>query len=120
MGGGMKPAFTHPLHLMMGFILWSLWFVCVYAGLSLACILLPASHSLGTFSWVNILLLIFTLLITACLLMLALRCWRAPVSEGERRKLHLFITKVSAAVYLSAAIATITIGLPIVVLSPCG
>ena len=33
--------FTHPIHLIVGLTLWSVWFVAVYSGLSVACAVNP-------------------------------------------------------------------------------
>lgn len=74
---------VHPVQLVMGFIVWSLWFVAAYAGLSVACSLAPPP-SVSAWTWINLLLLGLTLIITALLLACAWRCWRAAASLPER------------------------------------
>ncbi|MGM0421516.1 MAG: hypothetical protein ACQEQL_00300 [Pseudomonadota bacterium] len=115
----MKFAFTHPLHLMIGLIIWSLWFITIYGGLSVACQITSSPTSLGPLSWINIVLLIFTVLIFAVLLTLSFRCWRSPKPTGKHIRQHAFTLHVSAALYLAAAIATLAIGLPTLLLPPC-
>lgn len=114
----MKLAFTHPLHLVIGFIIWSLWFIGVYGGVSLACMASATPETLTATSWINIVLMIFTLLTVAVLLILAYKCWREPVPEGAKKQ-HHFTLRLSAALYLSAAISTLAVGLPILALPPC-
>ncbi len=39
--------FTHPIHLAVGLTLWSVWFVAVYSGLSVACAVTPPPPEAG-------------------------------------------------------------------------
>ncbi len=105
---------SHPLQLPMGLIIWSLWFVIMYASLSVACAFVPPDSALGPRTWINGLLLILTLVVTLLLTLLAVRNWRAP-GDGHRR----FVARVSAGIYFAAAIATLGVGLPVVALPPC-
>lgn len=111
------PRFTHPVHLVLGFIIWSFWFVAVYGGLSVACAVAPPGDALGAATAINVWLLLLTFLTTALLLYLAFRCWRAaaPGMQGLLR----FLPQVAAGAYLAAAIATFAVGLPAMVLPPC-
>ena len=118
MGTFMKIPFTNPVHLIMGMMIWALWLVLIYAGLSLGCIAAPEPESLSPFSWLNIALLIFTVNVSAFLLWMALRCWRYEPPESNEKQ-SLFILRVSAGIYLASAIATLVAGLPILVLPPC-
>ncbi len=109
---------THPLHLVMGFMIWALWLVLIYAGLSLGCMAAPAPETMGAHSWLNIALLGFTLIVAALLLWLGIRCWRSPPPEDNETQ-ACFILRVSGAVYLCAAIATLAGGIPTLMLPPC-
>lgn len=106
---------SHPLQLAMGLIIWSLWFVLIYAGLSVACSFTPPAAELQVTSWINALLLAVTILTTTLLGHCAYRCWRVPEAPGNRQ----FVARVATGVYLVASGATLAIGLPISVLPPC-
>jgi len=108
-------ALTHPLQLALGLIIWSGWFVLVYSVLSIGCEFAMPDNSLSPFNWLNALLLVLTLITTGLLGFLAWHCWRAPVPSGNRQ----FIARVAAGIYLVAAIATLAVGLPVLVLPPC-
>lgn len=109
---------THPLHLVIGFMIWTLWLVLIYAGLSLGCMAATSPETLGAQSWLNITLLGFTLIVAALLLWLGVRSWRSPPPEKNEKQAR-FILRVSAAVYLCAAIATLAGGIPTLMLPPC-
>jgi hypothetical protein len=106
---------THPLQLALGLIIWSAWFVLIYSVLSIACEFATLDEALHSRNWLNGLLLILTLVTTAFLLFLAWRCWRAATPPGHKQ----FITRVAAGIYLVAAISTLAVGLPTLVLPPC-
>ncbi|MFC0711431.1 hypothetical protein [Azorhizophilus paspali] len=110
----MRPG--HPLQLALGLIIWSLWLVAVYAGLSLSCLSVWPDARLGVGSWLNELLGSLTLLIAAWLFGCAWRLWRMPPPILAARR---FVVRVGAWVYLLAAVATLFVGLPIMALPPC-
>lgn len=103
------------VQLVLGFAIWSLWFVSLYAALSLGCAFAPPAGSSGPFTWINAMLLVLTLPIVALLLGLAWRCWQARAQTDHRR----FVVRLAAALHLVAAIATLAIGVPVLVLPPC-
>lgn len=108
----------HPLQLALGLIVWSLWFLGVYAGLSVACAVAPPDISRGAITWINGVLLAPTLAVAALLLYWGGQCWRASgASEGNPRK--RFIARVGAGVHLAGAVAALAIGLPLLRLPPC-
>lgn len=116
--------FTHPLHMVNGFIIWAFWLTLVYAGLSLSCMATPSPETLAPYSWINIALLVFTLLITALLVWLALCCWRSisPQNQAQHEnvdKQTRFTLRVATAVYGFGAAATLIGVIPMVMLSPC-
>jgi hypothetical protein len=108
-------AAVHPIQMVMGFIIWSLWFVTVYAGLSVACELTPPPVSLGAINWLNGSLLLITLFTALLLIALARRCWRARPTTDNRQ----FVVRVSVGGYLMAAIATLAVGWPMLSLPSC-
>ncbi len=71
----------HPLQLTLGLIVWSVWFVALYGGLSVACAVAPPAATLGALTWINGLLLLLTLATTALLAYWAHGCWRAAGGE---------------------------------------
>lgn len=106
----------HPFQLVLGPIIWALWFVAVYATLSVGCSVAPPAVDSGAVTWLNGALLILTALVTLLLAGAAVWCWRASSqgSNGER-----FFSRVAASIYLLMAVATFLGGTPIVVLPPC-
>jgi hypothetical protein len=108
---------THPLQLVLGLIIWALWFVVIYGGLSVACEVAPPDVSSGAYTWINGSVLLLTLLTTGFLLVLATLCRRVALRKGPGT--IRFITGVAAGIYLASAVATLVIGLPVVALPPC-
>jgi hypothetical protein len=106
------------MHLVLGLLVWSLWFVALYGGLSVACSVAPPPVADGAVTWINAVLLLITLPTIALLSWAALRCWQAtPPAEttAERR----FIGRQAAALYALAAALTFAIGAPVLLLPPC-
>lgn len=106
----------HPLELVLGLIVWSVWFVALYGGLSLACAYVPPDPQAGALTWLNALLAVFTAVTTAWLALRAHACWRRLPTPASRQR---FVAAVAAGVYASAAVATLFIGVPVLVLPPC-
>jgi hypothetical protein len=105
-----------PFHLALGLVVWSVWFVVLYGGLSLGCALAPPDPSLGAATWLNGLLAAFSALTLAWLLRQVLACWRSVrTGAGWQR----FVMWVALGVYAAAAVATLVIGVPVFVLAPC-
>lgn len=109
----------HPLHLVLGLIIWAAWFVAMYGGLSVACSVASPAPADGAQTWINAALLALTLVITVLLLIQGYRCWRASSSAENGGRSRRFISRVAAGVYLLSAIATLMIGLPVIALPPC-
>lgn len=106
-------------HLILGPTLWGIWFVAVYGGLSLGCVIAPPAPEQGPWNWINLVLWLFTLLTVALLLFWAFRCWKAARPTRQPLPRERFIATLGAAVHLMSALITLFIGLPILVLSPC-
>lgn len=109
----------HPLHLVFGLVLWSVWFVAMYGGLSVACAVAPPAGAAGALTWLNGVLLLLTLLTVILMLYRAWRCTQAAGAANAAQGRARFLPRVSAMVYLAAAGATLAIGLPVLVLPPC-
>jgi hypothetical protein len=115
----MMPPAVHPVHLVLGLIVWSAWFVAMYGGLSVACAVAPPGASAGALTWINGVLLLLTVVTAAALLYAAWWCWRAlQPAAGDARVAH-FIAGVSAALYLASSVAVVAVGMPTIVLPPC-
>lgn len=107
---------SHPLHLVVGLILWSLWFVVLYGGLSVACAVSPPSAEQGALTAINIGLGLFTLAVTALLAWLGWLCLRAArVGQGRPR----FFAGMSAGMYAVSVVATLFTGVPLIAMPPC-
>lgn len=109
---------THPVHLVLGLAIWSLWFIAIYGGLSVGCAIAPPAPEVGALNWLNGLLLLVTAITLAILAWPMLRCWHARVHEDIPRR-QRFIALVSAALYAVAMVSTLVIGLPAAALPPC-
>lgn len=107
-------------HLILGPTLWGIWFVAVYGGLSVLCAATPAITDQSPWTWINLTLWVFTLMMVGLLLRWGWRCWRvARAADPEPSTRQGFISSLSAGLYLMSALATLFIGLPILVLPPC-
>lgn len=113
----------HPAQIVMGFVIWSLWFIAMYGGLSVACQLAPPDTGQGAFTWINGGLFALTLLVMALLVFLAWRSGRYCASQhkagAEAAGFERFVGYVGTVLYLIAAVATLAGGLPVLVLTPC-
>lgn len=124
----------HPAQLVIGFVIWSVWFVAMYGGLSVACQLVPPAEQQGALTWLNAGLFMLTLVIMLLLLILAWRnaryCWalhrntnnNAAFSEPDDQAtvgVRRFIGYLGTLLYLIAAAATLAGGLPVLVFTPC-
>src|SRR5690554_7805300 len=70
---------THPIHLVSGLTLWGLFFVVIYAGLSVACSVAPPDPERDMFTGINAGVGVVTLVTTLLLL------WLAWARSEERR-----------------------------------
>lgn len=110
----------HPLQITLGLIAWSLYFIFIYASMSIVCNnFTPTQHN-GPFTWLNAALLALTVIVALGLLYQAWRGWRALLREGSSATAsNRFIVYIGVAVYLVAALATVLTGAPLLVLTPC-
>lgn len=110
---------SHPLQLALGLIVWSVWFVAVYGGLSVGCAFAPPDVALGAWTWLNGLLAVFTALSLAWLVRQARVCLQASRSDTAGSPRARFVAQLGAGVYAVAAASTLFIGLPVLGLPPC-
>ncbi len=117
----MRPSPFHPVNLVLGLIIWALWFVLLYGGLSVACAFAPPNAEAGAWTWVNAASLVLACIVSGYLLACAYGCWKAssPPHTAEAEALKTFISKTSAAVYLVSAFASLMLTMPGVFLPPC-
>lgn len=104
------PSADHPAHLVLGLVIWSVWFVAIYAGLSVYCSRAADTSAAGIFNMLNMGLLIFTGITCIKLTLLAIWCWR----RGQG-----LIGTVSTYLYAASILATLAIAGPIFFLPPC-
>jgi hypothetical protein len=109
----------HPLQLALGLIVWSVWFVALYGGLSVGCALLPPPIESGASTWLNGLLGALTALTFGWLVRQGWACWRARAAGRDDTPARRFVTTVGAGLYAVAALSTLVIGIPVIVLPPC-
>lgn len=107
---------AHPLHLVLGLLLWSLYFIIVYGGMSVGCSASEAAYSTSIFNWINGFVLLVTLVFTLLLLWFAWQCHKATPEEASQGR---FLLRLSAVLYLLSAAATLFVGLPGVIYPPC-
>jgi hypothetical protein len=108
----------NPLQLVAGLIVWSVYFVTLYGGMSVACSLAPPDAALGPLTWINALLALLIASTTLLLASWSYRCWRATSALREDRQGH-FIAAVASGLHLVAAVSVLAIGLPVLGLPPC-
>lgn len=113
----MRLSLSHPVHLVLGLTVWSVWFVVLYGGLSVACELAPPDPASGPANWLNPLLWLSTLVVVAALLWVGRAVWRAAPDRNESNRRYISLT--SAALYGVSAFATLVVAVPVLFLPPC-
>ncbi len=112
----MKLRFS-PLYSLTGPLIWCIWFVALYGGLSVLCVRVANAGASGP-GWVNLVLGLLTLLAVLTLSVLA---WRSlqelrQFREADDTRLYLWL---ALAGQLVSALAVVAVGLPVVYLPPC-
>lgn len=107
-----------PIHIPLGLVLWSIWFVALYGGLSVGCALAPPDPAQGQWTWLNALLALFSLFTMSALLGLTWLFQRAARDERAGQSAR-FVARLAAGVNLVGAIATVFVALPTLSLPPC-
>lgn len=113
----------HPVHLALGLTVWSLWFVVVYGGVSLACAGPGAEAGGFGLPGVRVVLLAFTGLTALALGLAARWCWRGArhlaSTPGPLMGDARFVAHMSAWLYALAAGSAVFVGLPLLVVPAC-
>ncbi len=117
----MKPGPCHAMHLVLGLTLWFAWFGFTYGGVAVACAMAAPPAGVGPLNWINALVLLVALLTSAGLAWGGWACARAarrlsPASASARTG---FLMYVAASLYAIAAVSTVVVALPAVLLPPC-
>ncbi|GHE19854.1 hypothetical protein [Halomonas urumqiensis] len=110
------PAPSHPLQLILGLSLWSLWFVVLYGGLSVACEMAPPEPSRGVFTAHNATLGLLSLATLGLLLWLA---WSCLSASRRQEGVACYLSMVSAGLHLFSGGGVVVVGLPLLMLPPC-
>lgn len=113
---------NHPVHLVLGLVIWSVWFVVVYTGFSLGCQLLSPADEQGPFNAVTAATLAGGVLVALVLLWAARGCWQAARSSSEQdtdNEPQAAVASVAAGLYLLSAFSALAIVLPGVAMVPC-
>ena len=116
----MRPLLSpyNPVQLTIGIAIWSLWFIVLDGGQSVACAQFPPDPASGPWNWLNLVLGLFALVTAAFLAWLTYVSVRASkkdgLQEGER-----FVAFVAAGINAVSAISILVIAAPILNLPPC-
>lgn len=104
------------LHALYGLGVWAICFVVLYAGVSIGCGTSLPGHSIGPVNGLTAVLVGLWLLhsgVSASLVMRAIRAIRAGhPSQYFMQRLTLFL-------HSTAFVATVAVGLPVLLLEPC-
>lgn len=112
----------HPVQLLTGLTLWFVWLCLVYGGAAIACAVAPPPVQAGPWNWVNGALLALTVFFAGGFLVAAWRSARAAAAltgaeQGMARR--RFFAFVAAVLHGVAAVSTVVVALPLLVLPPC-
>ncbi|MFY3386530.1 hypothetical protein ACOQFS_20565 [Paracidovorax sp. MALMAid1276] len=110
------------MQLATGLTLWFVWLCLVYGGAAVACAVVPPPAQVGPWNGVNATLLGLSALFAAGFAWAALRQARAArrlqgCAPAQRRQ--RFFASAAAALHGVAAVSTVVVALPLLVLSPC-
>lgn len=114
----------HPLNLVAGLVIWSIWFIAVYGGLSVACAVGAPDLGGAAPRGVIVGLAALTLAVIGVLCACALASRRAvtaattaPTREGA--EIRRFFATAGMALHVVAAVATAFTGLPLLAVPSC-
>lgn len=108
----------NPVHIPLGLVLWSIWFVVIYGGLSVGCSLFPPDPEQRQWTWLNGSLAVLSLFTALALLGLA-RLFQLAGRNDRATPAERFVARLAAGVNLIGAIATVFVAIPILSLPPC-
>ncbi|WP_213478652.1 hypothetical protein [Marinobacter lipolyticus] len=110
-----------PVHLVLGPVIWSAWFVLLYGGLSVACEFAPPDPEQGAGTPINVVMIASAVLLAVGLVYLSYRCTHggsAPLT-GTHDPARSFIRGMSSSMYVVSAAGIIALTIPSLVLPPC-
>lgn len=107
----------HPMHLAAGPLLWCLWFVVAYGGLSVGCALAPPDPAQGARNALNLVLGLAGVVFVLTLAAGVRHCLRLADRGAAGR--NRFIGRTAAGLYALSALAALWVGLPLLFLPPC-
>ena len=112
---------TPPLQLVLGPAIWLVWFGVIYGALSVACAVVPPPPERGPLNWVNGGLLLLTVVTAAGLAAAARASHRAGrrLGRGPEAARDRFLAHAATLLHATAAVSTIAVGLPLLLLPPC-
>lgn len=108
---------THPMQLVWGLLLWSLWFVVLYAVQALHCVLPPVGSTRQP-TVLNLVLLAASAVLSGGLIWLMSRCLKACRDAGLPPTAR-FIALAGTVLHGAAAFSTLFVALPLWRLPPC-
>ncbi|OCH98274.1 hypothetical protein A8135_12000 [Legionella jamestowniensis] len=110
--------FSHPIQMIFGLVIWSIWFILMYSFLSIGCSV--ALFSRVTRSGINISLFACTWVTLIILVYLAYHCWKTRKSLAEQcSNVTAFVLWVGLGGYVTAILATFSIGMMVLFFPPC-
>jgi cell division protein FtsW (lipid II flippase) len=102
-------------HLVVGLTLWFAWFCATYGGLAVACAVAPPAPVQGAWTWLNLAVLLLAALFSTAF---AVAAW-ASARANEKDERQRFMARAATALYTTAALATLMVAMPAVVMTPC-
>lgn len=115
----MKLSLFHPMQIVLGLIIWAVWFVVIYGGIGVVCGVAPPPVEQGALTWINGLMLVLGIAFAAYLGHRSWLCYKAAPEFGAGDPHGRFISRIASFVYGFAAVASLGIALPVVLFPPC-
>ncbi len=109
----------HPVQIPLGLVIWSLWFVALYGGQAVVCASSPPAPEQGIWNWLNGGFGLLTLATFALLAWLARHFWKLSRPPHELNERQVFVTKLAAGIHMIAALVTLFVGIPLLLIPPC-
>lgn len=113
----MKP---NAWHLVIGLTLWFAWFSATYGGVAAACAVAEPAPAQGAWTWINATVLLLAL---ACTAGFGGAAWfsarGAQRLQADAHARDRFFAHTATALYAVAALSTVLVAMPAVVLPPC-
>lgn len=114
-----RPWTDHPLNLVAGPVVWSVWFIAVYGGLSVVCGGTPGDGAGSSATRIALASLTGVVIGALCACALASRRAAAAPVAGDGTEVRRFIATAAMALHGVAAVATAFTALPLLAVPPC-